>query len=133
MPKKHKYSTGQKLNDACFDLIEAVSWAYVQQDMQKKALYLRQAYRKTMSALIIHRIASDLNLMARQIYIEQVSHLVSILKQATGWLNKTGQKLPHESRETARAGQPVRSCPGVPLSRAASPQWQRSKDSSPMR
>lgn len=71
---------------------------------------LRLVTRKTMGALILHRIANDLNLIAsRSIYIEQVDALVSILKQANGWIDKTGAKLA-SGQQTMRAGkEPERS------------------------
>lgn len=94
MPNRHKYVTGEKLNAVSLELAETVSWAYVEADLRKKASLLRLVVRKTMSALIMHRIANDLNLVpSRAVYIEQVEALVSILKQANGWIEKNGEKI----------------------------------------
>lgn len=110
MPNRHKYVTGEKLNEACLALIDTASWAYVESDLRRKVALLRLVTRKTMGALILHRIANDLNLIAsRSIYIEQVDALVSILKQANGWIDKTGAKLA-SGQQTMRAGkEPERS------------------------
>lgn len=100
MSKKYKYSVGQELTLRCCELADAVSWAYVQEDDRKKAALLRNATRKAMRALIYHRICARLNLFhSHAKYIEQVDYIVSIIKQAKGWLNSTQNKLDGKARQ----------------------------------
>lgn len=103
MPKKFKYSTGQKLNDECFALLELVSWAYVQQERVKRVAFLHRVYRKAIGVLIIHRISFDLNLLRRDVYVEQVGYIVSIFRQVVGWLKATNNPLPKEHKPLAGA------------------------------
>lgn len=99
MSKKFKYVLGNKICEESLALSRAVATAYQEnEDMAKKAALLKLVLRKVTSVLILYRAAMRLNTVAYDSCCEQIDLCVSIIRQATGWLNKVaGNKSEHDA------------------------------------
>lgn len=97
MSKKFKYVLGSKLCEESLALSRAVAAAYQEtNNMVRKAALIKFVLRKVISALILYRAAMRLNTVAYDSCCEQIDLCVSIIRQATGWLNKVaGNKSEH--------------------------------------
>ena len=86
MNKSYKYTLGESIRMSALNLTECVFLAYEERDAIDRKLELIRSIKCFIQKLLInYRIASDLQLIARSVYAEQVELLINMLRQTKGW------------------------------------------------
>lgn len=92
MDRRYKYTDGNRLSEKASDLADQVAWAYMEtKNLNLKIARLQNVIRKSTSLLIAIRSANRRNLIFGDLHVDLVTRCVSVIKQATGWINKVSE------------------------------------------
>ena len=117
MGKSYKFTLGEAIRRYAQEATETVFLAYEERtDIAVKLARIRGIKPALHRLLINYRIAQDLQQIERVMYVEQVSRIVSAMRQCEGWEQFVMTQAAGNGQSLATQGSQ-----GVPLSRTAPP------------
>ncbi len=87
IPKKDRFTIGQKTENLLLDMLILISTAYHTNNLTRKQEILRQANISLECLKIIIRLAKDIKTIEQKYYIEYQGRLQEIGKMLGGWIN----------------------------------------------
>lgn len=89
IPKKDRFTIGQKTESLLLDVLTLVVTAYHTKEPQRKREILDKANVSLECAKITIRLAKDVKALEQRWYVEYESRLQEIGKQLGGWMRQT--------------------------------------------
>lgn len=103
MSKAYKYSLGGEIRDNALKLAESVFMAYEERDdLESKLRHILNIKRLNQRVLALYRIASEVQMVTRDDYSQQVKQIVHIIRQCTGWASKTAVDLDAQGGDSSK-------------------------------
>jgi len=93
MPRSFKRSLGEKITQACTDMLQFMALANATRG-QERAHHIRQLLAQVHVTTVNLRVAHDMRFISRGLWARSMPLLDSLGKQGGGWLKSSGSMQP---------------------------------------